>query len=235
MDEGTKTYLVVGGTSGIGFALVRKLVDQGDVTIWSRRPPDQLPTGVKHQSWDAAGSTIPPEAMQRLDGLAYCPGSIVLKPISRLTDDDFRAAFEVNCLGAVRAVRACLPALRRSPNPAIVLFSSVAVAQGMPLHASVAAAKGAVEGLTRSLAAELAPRVRVNAIAPSLVETPLSAALTGDEARREKAARRHPMQRIAGAEEIAVVAADLLVGRLGWMTGQVIHLDGGLSSVRLIA
>ncbi len=235
MDKAQRNYLIVGGTSGIGLAAVRQLAGSANVTVWSRQASGDLPSGVNHDVWDATSGTQPPRVPDRLDGLAYCPGSIRLKPLSRLTDGDFRSDFEINCLGAVRAVRACLPALRRAPDPAVVLFSTVAVSQGIPLHASVAAAKGAVEGITRSLAAELAPRIRVNAIAPSLVTTPLSAALTGSEERREKAAKRHPMQRIAQSEEIGAAAADLLTGRWGWMTGQVIHLDGGLSSVRLLA
>ncbi len=137
-------------------------------------------------------------------------------------------------MGAIRAIRACIPALRRANSASVVLFSTVAVTQGMLMHASVAAAKGAVEGLTRSLAAELTPRIRVNAIAPSLVATPLSAALTNTDTRREAAAKRHPLQRIGSAEETATAAADLLTGRVGWMTGQILHLDGGLSSLRLL-
>jgi len=226
-------YLVVGGTSGIGLELVRLLSREHRVTVWSRHPPAQPVPGVAHQVWDAAMGEPTPQPPARLAGLAYCPGSIRLKPISRLRDADFREDFEINCLGAVRAVRACAPALRKAGRSAVVLFSSVAVSQGMPMHASIAAAKGAVEALTRSLAAELAPRIRVNAIAPSLVRTPMSALLTADDDKREAAAGRHPLKRIGEPDEVAAVAADLLAGRLDWMTGQILHLDGGLSSVRL--
>jgi len=226
-------FLIVGGPSAIGLELVKTLSADARVTVWSRQPSDALPPDVDHDVWDAMGDTDPPEVPKQLTGLAYCPGSIRLKPVTRLADQDFRQDFDLNCLGAVRSVRACLPALRRGNVGSIVLFSTVAVAQGMPMHASIAAAKGAVEGLTRSLAAELAPRIRVNAIAPSLVDTPLSAALTADDKRREAADRRHPLQRIGKAGEVAELAMSLLDGRLHWMTGQVLHLDGGLSSVRL--
>jgi len=230
--QNEKHFLVVGGTSGIGLELVRKLSEEADVTVWSRNTPENLPPGVTHDCWDATTGEETPPVPAKLTGMAYCPGSIKLKPVARLSDEDLRADFELNCLGAMRAVRACLQALRKQTASNIVLFSTVAVGRGFPMHASIAAAKGAVEGLTRSLAAELAPRIRVNAIAPSLVDTPLSAALTADEKRREAAAKRHPLQRIGSAGEIADAALYLLNGRLGWMTGQILRLDGGISSVR---
>ena len=234
MDQDGNNFLIVGGTSGIGLELVKRLCERHSVAVWSREMGDSLSAQVKHASWDATGSAAPPGTPDRLDGMVYCPGSIRLKPVSRLTDEDFRADFDLNCLGAVRTVRACLSALRRSPSASIVLFSTVAVSQGMPMHASVAAAKGAVEGLTRALAAELAPKIRVNAIAPSLVATPLSRELTSNEKKAEAAAKRHPLARIGNAAEVATVAADLVSGRVGWVTGQVLHVDGGLSSVRLL-
>jgi NAD(P)-dependent dehydrogenase (short-subunit alcohol dehydrogenase family) len=230
-----KSYLVVGGTSGIGLALVKSLAVKHQVIVWSRQPCDDLPDGVTHQRWDATSGATTPDLPEALDGLAYCPGSIRLMPIGRLSDEDFGEDFSINCLGAVRAIRAALPALRRPESASVVMFSTVAVCQGMPMHASVAAAKGAVEGLTRALAAELAPRIRVNAIAPSLVNTPLSSPLTRDDKRRDAAAKRHPLQRIGEPEEVARIGADLLQGRFDWMTGQILRPDGGLSSVRLFS
>lgn len=234
MPGSNAQYLVIGGTSGVGLALARQLCELGQVTIWSRTPSDDLPPGAQHRRWDARTSDGAPEIPERLSGLAYCPGSIRLKPVARLSDADFLDDFEINCLGAVRSIRACLPAMRRAGSASVVLFSTVAVGQGMPMHASVAAAKGAVEGLTRALAAELAPRVRVNAIAPSLLDTPMSAPLLSDDKRREAAAKRHPLNRIGDAEQVARVAADLMAGPMDWITGQVLHVDGGLSSVRLL-
>ena len=234
MPKREPNYLIVGGTSGIGLALVEQLAHRGQVVIWSRQVPDALPENLQHFSWDVTSGDAPPEAPHFLDGLAYCPGTIRLKPLSRITDQEFHEDFEINCMGAVRTLRTCLSSLRRSDGASVVLFSTVAVSQGMPMHTSIAAAKGAVEGLTRSLAAELAPRIRVNAIAPSLVDTPLSAALIEGK-RREAAAKRHPLQRIGNAEETASLAFDLMTGRLSWMTGQILHLDGGMSSIRLLS
>jgi len=168
-----------------------------------------------------------------LHGVVYCPGTIRLKPIQRLTREDFLEDLQINFLGAVHVIQACLPNLKKSPTGAsILLFSTVAVTTGMPFHASIAGAKGAVEGLTRSLAAELAPRIRVNAIAPSLTDTPLAAGLLSSEEKRQAAAERHPMKRIGSAQDIARLALFLLSDDAGWITGQVFHADGGMSALR---
>jgi 3-oxoacyl-[acyl-carrier protein] reductase len=171
---------------------------------------------------------------ERLDGLVYCPGTITLKSFGRLTADDFLRDLRVNLLGAVAALQSAHPALRASGSASVVLFSTVAVAQGMPMHASIAAAKGAVEGLARSLAAEWAPHVRVNVIAPSLTDTPLAGNLLADEARRAGAAKRHPLQRVGEADSIAATVEHLLSPESTFMTGHVLRIDGGLSSVRLL-
>jgi NAD(P)-dependent dehydrogenase (short-subunit alcohol dehydrogenase family) len=170
-----------------------------------------------------------------LDGLVYFPGTIQLKPFHRLTADDFLNDLRVNCLGAVAAIQVALPALKKSGSASIVLFSTVAVAQGMPFHASIAAAKGAVEGLAKSLAAEFAPGIRVNVIAPSLTDTPLAAPLLNSEAKREAAAKRHPLQRVGSAEEVAELVSFLLSDASKSMSGQILRPDGGLSSLRLFA
>jgi NAD(P)-dependent dehydrogenase (short-subunit alcohol dehydrogenase family) len=151
-----------------------------------------------------------------------------------LQDEDFLEDFRVNTLGAVRAIRTFLPLLKRSERASIVLFSTVAVRTGMSFHASIASAKGAIEGLTRSLAAEFAPKIRVNAIAPSLTDTPLAASLLATEQKRQVADKRHPLQRVGQPEDIANAAVYLLDQQSSWVTGQILHVDGGMSSLKLL-
>lgn len=227
-----KTFLLVGGNSGIGLATAQLLLQQGHRVIAACRNPGPLADlGIVVHPFDAADPQ--PLAIDGpLDGLAYFPGTITLKPLHRLTAADFLKDFQINCLGAVSAVQSALPALKAAPSASIVLFSTVAVVQGMAFHASIAAAKGAVEGLARSLAAELAPRIRVNAIAPSLTQTPLAGPLVNSEAKLEAAAKRHPLQSIGDPADTAALAAFLLSDAARFMTGQVLHPDGGLSSVR---
>jgi len=228
----SRTILLIGGSSGIGLATARRLLNKGDTVIAAARQPGPLADlGVNVQPFDAlkpAELALPPV----LDGLAYFPGTITLKPFHRLTADDFLTDFGVNCLGAVSAIQAALPGLKAAPAASIVLFSTVAVAQGMPFHASIAAAKAAVEGLARSLAAELAPKIRVNVIAPSLTDTPLASVLLGNDAKREAAAKRHPLQRVGDAEHAAELVDFLLSDAAGFITGQTLRPDGGLSSIR---
>ncbi len=168
-----------------------------------------------------------------MNGLVYCPGSIQLKPFRSLKYSDFLRDWEVNCMGAIKVIQKYLPDLKAAGNSSIVLFSTVAVQTGMLYHSSIAAAKGAVEGLGRSLAAELAPNIRVNVIAPSLVETSLSAKLTDADTKMASAIDRHPLNRIGNADEVAALAAFLLSDDAAWITGQVIKADGGISSVKL--
>lgn len=227
-----RTILMIGGNSGIGLETARLLQTQGHSLIAAARtagPLEEL--GIPVQPFDA----INPEALELppvLDGLVYFPGSITLKPFHRLTAEDFLNDFRVNCLGAVAAIQAALPALKASPAASIVLFSTVAVAQGMSFHASIAAAKGAVEGLTFSLAAELAPKIRVNAIAPSLTDTPLAGTLLSTDAKREISAQRHPLQQIGKPADVAALVAFLLSDASRFFTGQILRPDGGLSSIR---
>jgi NAD(P)-dependent dehydrogenase (short-subunit alcohol dehydrogenase family) len=167
-----------------------------------------------------------------LDGLVYLPGSITLKPFNRLSAEDFLNDFQVNCLGAVAAIQSALPALKAAPSASIVLFSTIAVAQGLSFHASIAAAKGAVEGLARSLAAELAPKIRVNGIAPSLTDTPLAGTLLNTDAKKEASAKRHPLQLVGEPDDVAQMVSFLLSDASKFLTGQILRPDGGLSSVR---
>ncbi|MCF7991885.1 MAG: SDR family oxidoreductase [Thiohalocapsa sp.] len=231
-----KQFLIIGAGSGIGAELLSALAERGDEVLHMSRNPDAAADrpGVRGVRWDAVAEPFPADALpERIDGLAYCPGSIRLKPFHRLGDDEFLEDLQLNLLGAVRAIRGALSPLKRSENGAIVLFSTVAVQLGMPYHASVAAAKGAVEGLTRALAAELAPAVRVNAIAPTLTDTPLARRLLSSEEKRAAAAARHPLGRIADASEMAQTAAWLLRDARS-VTGQVITADAGLARLRLM-
>jgi NAD(P)-dependent dehydrogenase (short-subunit alcohol dehydrogenase family) len=190
--------------------------------------------GIRHVPFDVTQTEFSSDGLpDKLCGLAYCPGTIRLRPFARLTEDEFLEDYRINLLGAVAVIKGCLNSLKKADHTAaIVLFSTVAVGTGMPFHASIASAKGAVEGLTRSLAAEFAPRIRVNAIAPSLTDTPLAKALLADESKRTAAADRHPLKRTGTPRELAEVAHFLLSDSASWITGQIISVDGGMGAVR---
>ncbi|MDA0767650.1 MAG: SDR family oxidoreductase [Verrucomicrobia bacterium] len=226
--------LLVGGNSGIGLALAKSLSTNGDRLLALSRSTDQLTAlGIETLPFDATDSAPLPPLPETIDGLVYCPGTINLKPFHRLSEADFLHDLQVNLLGAIRILQAALPALKKSDSASVVLFSTVAVSTGMPFHASIAAAKGAVEGLTRSLAAEWAPKIRVNAIAPSLTDTRLASALLADDTRRAAAANRHPLKAIGNPANVAALATFLLSPSAQFITGQVHRPDGGLSSVHL--
>lgn len=233
----SSTYLIVGATSGIGAAILDRLIVLGERVVQLSRHPERTPDHprITSLSWDLRCDPFPADRMPEvLHGLVYCPGTIRLKPFARLGEADFREDLEINLMGAVRALQGSLPRLQRAEGGAsVVLFSTVAVGTGMPFHASVASAKGAVEGLTRSLAAELAPRVRVNAVAPTITDTPLAGRLLNSEDKRRTAAERHPLATVGRPEDIAAAVLWLLRdARL--VTGQVLACDAGLSSVRLL-
>lgn len=236
MIASSKNILIVGGGSGIGREVVARLSKSGHtLTATSRNPVSAEGAANCHfQQFDVTDPAQVLELPEVLDGVVYMPGTINLKPFHRLTREDFAHDMEVNFFGAARVLQQVLPALKRAPSKsaAIVLFSSVAATTGMPFHASIGAAKAAVEGLARSLAAELAPSIRVNVVAPSLADTPLAAALLSDEKRAEAAAKRHPLNRIGDPAEIAELVEYLISDGSRFMTGQVIGIDGGMSSVR---
>jgi NAD(P)-dependent dehydrogenase (short-subunit alcohol dehydrogenase family) len=224
--------LVIGGNSGIGLATVQKLQAEGVPMVVAARTAGPLSQmGIQVQTF-LASEPASLDLPERLGGVIYFPGSITLKPFHRLTAEDFLSELHTNLLGAVSVLQAALPALKASGNASVVLFSTVAVAQGMPFHASIAAAKGAVEGLAKSLAAEWAPKIRVNAIAPSLTDTPLAGTLLSSDAKREASAKRHPLQAIGEPDDVAELASFLLSDASKFLTGQVLRPDGGLSSVR---
>jgi NAD(P)-dependent dehydrogenase (short-subunit alcohol dehydrogenase family) len=238
----TEPVVIAGATGGIGEALARMLHGAGTPLHLVARNGDRLAalaaelgaTSAVADALDAASLKAAVEAAgPAVGGLAWCVGSINLKPLARLTAADFETDFRLNALGAALAVQAALPGLKAARRlPAVLLFSTVAVAQGFTAHASVAMAKGAVEGLTLALAAELAPKVRVNCIAPSLTRTPLAKALTGNEAMATAIAQMHAIPRLGEAEDSAALGAFLLSEAAGWITGQIIGVDGGRSTLR---
>ena len=234
MDK--NNFFIVGGSSGIGLELVKVLSENHHEIYVGSRTADTLAgiPGVHHIPMDVAAEKLDLETLpETLQGLVYCPGTIVLKPFQRLTIDDFKKDFNINLLGAVKVIQGCIKQLKKSQTGAsIVLFSTVAVKTGMAYHASVASAKAAVEGLTRSLAAEFAPRIRVNAIAPSLTDTPLAKNLLSSEEKRKASADRHPLKRIGTPQEIARSATYLLSEASAWISGQILPIDGGMSSLR---
>jgi 3-oxoacyl-[acyl-carrier protein] reductase len=228
----SRNILVIGGNSGIGLATVQLLQTQGHHLFAAARNPQALAAmGIPVQPFDATAPE-PLELPPVLDGLIYFPGSITLKPFHRLSTEDFLNDFRINCLGAASVIQNALPSLKAAPSASIVLFSTVAVGQGMAFHASIAAAKGAVEGLALSLAAELAPKIRVNVIAPSLTDTPLAGNLLNSDVKREGAGKRHPLQQVGDPADVAALAAFLLSDASKFMTGQILRPDGGLSSIR---
>ncbi len=236
--------LIFGGSGGIGSAIARRLAKRGEKLILLGRDDARLGTiGRELDARTVRIDVTDPEQVESVladivhegpvKGLVYAVGTITVKPLGQLKLADFERDFRVNALGAALVVRAALPALKgASTDASVLLFSSVAVAQGFTGHASIGMAKGAVEGLTRSLGAELAPKIRVNCIAPSLTRTPLAAALTGNEALAKAVGDMHAMRRLGEADDIAAMAAFLLSDEAGWITGQVIGVDGGRSRLR---
>jgi len=229
-----KTYLVVGGTSGIGLETTKLLSQKSRVIVLSRdkRNLDGL-NNVEFYSADVRKSVEElPQIDGPIDGLVYCPGTINLKPLKSLKIEDFQNDFEVNLLGAVKVINKYLNNLKLAEKSSIAMFSTVAVQTGMAYHASVASSKGAIEGLTRSIAAEFAPNIRVNCIAPSITNTPLAEKLLNNETKLKASEDRHPLKRIGEAKEIAETVAFLLSDSASFITGQIIKVDGGISSIK---
>lgn len=224
-----RRVLIVGASSGIGAAIAR--LGKADFEVHSLSRADTVADVCAHHRCDVASDPLP-DIDGALSGLVYCPGSINLKPFARIQPEEFVADMQLNLVGAVRCLQRYQANLQAAEAASVVLFSSVAVQTGFPFHTSVSAAKGAVEGLTRALAAEWAPKIRVNAIAPSLTDTPLAANLLKEEAKRQAAAGRHPLKRLGEAEDIAQMALFLLSDKARWITGQIQHVDGGISAIK---
>jgi len=228
-----KNILIIGGSSGIGLALAEHLAPHNTIYVASRSGEAVQHLNVQHIDFDATQEELDVSRLPEvLHGFVYCPGSINLRPFKGLTVEAFQSDFELNVLGAVRSLKSVLSQLSASGNAAVVFYSTVAVQTGMPFHSSIAAAKGAIEGLTRSLAAEFAPKIRVNAIAPSLVDTPLALKFLNNDTKVEKANERHPLGRVGNAQEIAQATAFLLGEESSWMTGSVLQLDGGIGNLK---
>ncbi len=228
-------YLVIGASSGIGQAITNQLAAEGH-HVFATYQKNQFASSANITTFNLNVldeqldfSNLPAS----LDGLVYCPGAINLRPFSRITPNDFTQDFNLQVGGAIKVIQAVLPALKSSGNASIILFSTVAVQLGLNFHTQVSVSKGAIEGLTKALSAELAPSIRVNCIAPSLTDTPLAASLLNTEQKVEANALRHPLKRIGKANDISEMACFLLGHKSSWITGQIMHVDGGMSSIKL--
>lgn len=237
VNRSMKNILIIGASSGIGKQLANQLATGGDQVFGTYFQHDiaaDAPAGVQYHFLDVNAPAYDLSFLpDQLDGLVYCPGSIQLKPFARIKAEDFAQDFQLQVIGAIRVIQQVLPILKASPQASIVLFSTVAVQTGFTFHTQVATSKGAIEGLTKALAAELAPKIRVNCIAPSITDTPLAGTLLSTPEKKEANAQRHPLKKIGAPEDIANVAAFLLSEQAGWMTGQIIHVDGGIAALRV--
>lgn len=230
-----KNYLIIGGSSGIGKSLGLMLSNENRIyaTYNKTKKTDPEKPGLSFHYCNVFDESNDLSFLPDvIDGLVYCPGSINLKPFNRLTADDFIQDYQLTVTGAVKIIQQVLPKLKASKQSSIVLFSTVAVQHGFNFHSIVAASKGAIEGLTRALAAEFAPSIRVNCIAPSITDTPLSSSLLNNDAKKEANANRHPLKRIGSTDDIANLAEFLLSDKSSWITGQVLAADGGMSSIK---
>ena len=226
-----KTIIVVGGSKGIGKAILQNLLVHTNVINISRSTPDVSHDNLTHYNCDVTAEELPD--IDAADGLIYCPGSINLKPISRLSIDDFKNDFEINVLGAVKAIQKYLNILKKGTTPSILLFSTVACKLGMPFHASVATAKSGVEGLTKSLGAALAPTIRVNAIAPTVTDTTLASKILRNEKMEENMKQRHPLKKYLSPQDVADTAEFLMSDKASSISGQIFELDAGIVSFKI--
>ncbi|MBL3658960.1 SDR family NAD(P)-dependent oxidoreductase [Fulvivirga sediminis] len=229
-----RNYIIIGGSSGIGASLVQLLGNEGANVIASYNNNVMSDTkNVRYFKFDVLSDQLNLDDLpEEIHGLAYCPGSINLKPFHRFKEQNFIDDFKLNVIGATNIIQQLLPKLKASGEASIVLFSTVAVQQGFNFHAQVSISKGAIEGLTRALSAEFAPSIRVNAIAPSLTDTPLAEGLLNNQGKIEKQSELNPLKRVGKATDISEVAKFLLSQNSSWITGQIIHVDGGFSTIK---
>lgn len=226
-----KNIVIIGGSKGIGSAILLQQLETNIVYNISRNAPEITHPNLKHFSVDVLQDALPD--LEAVDNLIYCPGSINLKPIGSLSIDDFRNDFEINVIGAVKAIQKYLPLLRKGTNPSIVLFSTVAAKLGMPFHASIATAKAGIEGLVKSLGAELASIIRINAIAPTITETTLAAGILRNDRMKENMIERHPMKGYLKPTEVANMANFLISDQAKSISGQIFEMDYGIVSFKI--
>lgn len=229
----TKNILIIGASSDIGLE-ISKLANADGHNIYATSRDD-----ANANNFDNFIQLDPNKSLDELDdlpedidGLVYCPGTINLRSLQRLTLEDIKNEMEVNFYGAFNIIKKVLPNLKKNDGASVVLFSTVAVKTGMPMHSSIAAAKGALEGLAKSLAAELAPRVAINCVAPSIVDTKLAANILLTDERKQASADRHPLKTIGSINSIANSAYFLLQAKENWISGQIFRPDGGLSALK---
>lgn len=226
-----KNIVIIGGSKGIGKAIIDNLINENNIVNISRTPPLLSHNNLSHYTIDITKDELP--NLQEIDSLIYCPGSINLKPINRLAIQDFQQDFEINVIGAVKTIQHFLPVLKKGKKPSILLFSTVASKLGMPYHASIAASKSAIEGLVKSLGAELAPTIRINAIAPTVTNTELASKLLRNDKVIESIKDRHPLKKFLNPEEVADMAEFLISEKASSMSGQIIQMDCGITSFKL--
>ena len=227
-----KNILLIGGSYGIGLELAKELQSENNVFVASRTNQNLDNLNITHIQFDAITDSLDTSKLPTvIDGLVYCPGSINLRPFRGLKLETFESDMQLNFFSMVKVIQSVLPQLIASEQSSIVLFSTVAVKMGMPFHTSVAAAKGAIEGFAKALAAEYAPKIRVNVIAPSLTDTPLAEKFLSNDEKREKSAQRHPLKRFGTTNDITHMASFLLNEKSSWISGQIFPVDGGLSTL----
>ncbi len=227
-----KNILLIGGSYGIGLSIAQEIQNENNVFVASRTNENLSGLNVTHIPFDASTDILDTSKLPAvIDGLVYCPGSINLRPFKGLKPEAFETDLQINFISLVKVIQSVLPNLTASEQSSIVLFSSVAASMGMPFHTSVAAAKGAIEGFAKALAAEYAPKIRVNVIAPSLTDTPLADKFLNNETKQEKSAERHPLKRFGKPEDSAQMASFLLSDKSSWISGQIFHVDGGMSTL----